>query len=118
MDVQPIHHDDQRRPQRSPQLPQERDEFGPADAPDLNLTWLTSLQNLKNGNIQGNSLYIYRKTIAANSFALPIGGFLPAGGYNWIIKSNAMSGMTMNCTTTTPKICTASVAFCTQISEA
>jgi hypothetical protein len=26
-------------------------EFGPADAPDLNLTWLTSLQLLKNGNI-------------------------------------------------------------------
>jgi hypothetical protein len=66
-----------------------------------------TVKYLKNGNIQGNSLYIYRKTIAPNSFPLPSGGFLPAGEYNWIIKSNAMVGMTQNCTGTTPDvICT------------
>jgi len=44
--------------------------------------------------------------IAANTFVLPSGGgFLPAGQYNWIIKSNAMNGLTQTCTTTTPKIC-------------
>jgi hypothetical protein len=66
-----------------------------------------TVKYLKNGNIQGNSLYIYRKTVAANSVVNPAGGFLPAGSYNWIIKSNAMGGLTQSCTTTTPKICTA-----------
>jgi hypothetical protein len=66
-----------------------------------------TVKYLKDGNIQGNSLYIYRKTIALNSFPLPAGGFLPAGEYNWIIKSNAMSGMTQSCTTTSPTVCTA-----------
>src|SRR5205823_6309046 len=47
---------------------------------------------LKNGNIQGNSLYIYRKTVAPSSVALSVGGFLPAGDYNWMIKSNSWSG--------------------------
>ena len=62
---------------------------------------------LKNGNVQGNSLYIYRKTVASNSVANPAGGYLPAGSYNWIIKSNAMLGLTQTgCTTTTPKTCT------------
>ena len=41
-----------------------------------------TVKYLKNGNIQGNSLYIYRRTIAANSFPLPSGGYLPAGAYN------------------------------------
>jgi hypothetical protein len=67
-----------------------------------------TVKYLKNGNIQGNSLYIYRKTVAANSVANPGGGFLPAGEYNWIIKSNAMVGMTQNCTGTAPNVtCTA-----------
>jgi hypothetical protein len=81
----------------------------------LNETNLVSRSNfgftvkyLKNLNIQGNSLYIYRKTLAANTVANPTGGYLPAGAYNWIIKSNAMSGLTQSCTTTTPKVCTAS----------
>jgi hypothetical protein len=81
----------------------------------LNETSLGSRSNfgftvkyLKNSNIQGNSLYIYRKTLAANTVANPSGGYLPAGAYNWIIKSNAMGGLTMNCTTTTPTVCTAS----------
>jgi hypothetical protein len=34
---------------------------------------------------------------------------LPAGVYNWIIKSNAMTGLTMDCTTT-PTVCTGSFA--------
>jgi uncharacterized repeat protein (TIGR01451 family) len=66
-----------------------------------------TVKYLKNGNIQGNSLYIYRKMVAANTVANPAGGYLPAGQYNWIIKSNAMGGLTQNCTTTTPKVCTA-----------
>ena len=49
-------------------------------------------KRLKNGNVQGNSVYIYRKTVAANSIANPLGGFLPAGGYNWQIKSNSWAG--------------------------
>ena len=62
---------------------------------------------LKNGNVQGNSLYIYRKIVTANSVANPAGGYLPAGSYNWIIKSNAMLGLTQTgCTNTTPKVCT------------
>jgi hypothetical protein len=67
-----------------------------------------TVKYLKNLNIQGNSLYIYRKTVGANSVANPLGGFLPAGQYNWIIKSNAMSSLNQTCTTTTPKVCNAS----------
>jgi hypothetical protein len=81
----------------------------------LNETYLGSRSNfgftvkyLKNLNIQGNSLYIYRKTVASNTVANPAGGFLPGGDYNWIIKSNAMSGLTQTCSNTTPKVCTAS----------
>ena len=66
-----------------------------------------TVKYLKNGNVQGNSLYIYRKTVAANTVVNPAGGFLPAGEYNWIIKSNAMTGLTQTCTTTTPKVCKA-----------
>src|SRR5678815_4994591 len=66
-----------------------------------------TVKYLKNGNVQGNSLYIYRKTIATNSFPLPTGGYLPAGNYNWIIKSNSMGGLVQSgCTNTTPKVCT------------
>jgi hypothetical protein len=67
-----------------------------------------TVKYLKNLNIQGNSLYIYRKTVAAGSVANPAGGFLPAGQYNWIIKSNAMGTLTQTCTPTTPKVCNAS----------
>jgi hypothetical protein len=66
-----------------------------------------TVKYLKNGNIQGNSLYIYRQTVAANSVANPSGGYLPAGEYNWIVKSNAMGALTQKCSTTTPKVCTA-----------
>jgi hypothetical protein len=66
-----------------------------------------TVKYLKNGNIQGNSLYIYRKTVAPNTVVNPSGGYLPAGQYNWIIKSNAMGGLTQSCTNTTPKVCTA-----------
>jgi Bacterial Ig domain len=66
-----------------------------------------TVKYLKNGNVQGNSLYIYRKTVAANTVVNPAGGFLPAGQYNWIIKSNAMTGLNQTCTTGTPKICNA-----------
>ena len=41
----------------------------------------------------------------------PGSGYLPAGQYNWIIKSNAMGGASrQTCTTTTPKVCTATFA--------
>src|SRR5439155_15200791 len=64
-----------------------------------------TVKYLKNGNIQGNSLYIYRKTVAANSIANPAGGYLPAGAYNWIIKSNAMQGLNQYCNAATPQTC-------------
>jgi hypothetical protein len=66
-----------------------------------------TVKYLKNGNIQGNSLYIYRKTLAANQIANPAGGYLPAGDYNWIIKSNSMTGLTQTCPSGTLIGCTA-----------
>jgi hypothetical protein len=66
-----------------------------------------TVKYLKNGGVQGNSLYIYRKTVAVNTVANPSGGFLPAGEYNWIIKSNVMAGLTQSCTTTSPVVCKA-----------
>jgi hypothetical protein len=67
-----------------------------------------TVKYLKNLNVQGNSLYIYRKVVGLNSVANPAGGFLPAGQYNWIIKSNAMGTLTQTCTSTAPKVCAAS----------
>ncbi len=64
-----------------------------------------TVKYLRNANIQGNSLYIYRKVFATSQVIN--GVTLPAGQYNWIIKSNAMGGLTQSCTTTTPKVCTA-----------
>ncbi len=55
-----------------------------------------TVKYLKNGGIQGNSLYIYRKTVGANEVANPSGGHLPAGSYNWIIKSNSMTGLSQS----------------------
>jgi hypothetical protein len=66
-----------------------------------------TVKYLPKGNIQGNSLFIYRQSVAANSVANPSGGYLPAGEYNWIVKSNAMSALTQKCSTATPKVCTA-----------
>ena len=66
-----------------------------------------TVKYLNNGNIQGNSLYIYRKTLGLNEVANPAGGFLPAGGYNWIIKSNAMTGLTQKCPVGSTVGCTA-----------
>ena len=57
-----------------------------------------TVKYLKNGKIQGNSLYIYR--VRTN-----IGYGLR--DYNWIIKSNAMGALTQACTTTLPRICKA-----------
>ena len=51
---------------------------------------------LKNGGVQGNSLYIYRRVVAAGSVANPTGGNLPAGEYNWIIKSNSMTALSQS----------------------
>ncbi len=62
---------------------------------------------LKNGNIQGNSQYTYRKTLTADQVANPAGGYLPAGDYDWTIKSNAMTALGQSCTSTKPKVCTA-----------
>jgi len=69
-----------------------------------------TVKYLKNGNVQGNSLYIYRKTLAVNQVANPSGGYLPAGDYNWIIKSNVMTGLTQKCPTGTLIGCTATFA--------
>ena len=66
-----------------------------------------TVKYLKNGQIRGNSLYIYRFSVAADSVVNPTGGFLPAGDYNWIVKSNDMKALSVKCTTTTPKICSA-----------
>jgi hypothetical protein len=51
-----------------------------------------NVKRQKNGSTQGNSLYMYRKTIGANLIANPAGGYLPAGDYNWQIKSNSWQG--------------------------
>jgi hypothetical protein len=67
-----------------------------------------TVKYLKNGNIQGNSLYIYRKTVGPNEVANPAGGYLAAGQYDWIAKSNAMSLLTQTCGSATPKVCWAS----------
>jgi hypothetical protein len=70
-----------------------------------------TVKRLKNGNLQGNSIYIYRKVVAANE--VPYGtGYLPAGKYNWQIKSNSWSGggLTQACTTIAPIKCTATFA--------
>jgi hypothetical protein len=66
-----------------------------------------TVKYLRNSNVQGNSLFIYRRTVLVNTVVNPSGGYLPAGEYNWIVKSNAMSALTQKCSTTTPKICTA-----------
>jgi hypothetical protein len=75
----------------------------------LNETNLLSRSNfgftvkyLKNSNIQGNSLYIYRVTLATGNPYL-----IPAGSYNWIIKANSMTALTQSCSPTLPKICKA-----------
>jgi len=67
-----------------------------------------TVKRLKNGNLQGNSNYIYRKTVLANQIAYGT-GYLPAGPYNWQIKSNSWAGggLTSACTTTAPIKCTA-----------
>jgi hypothetical protein len=67
-----------------------------------------TVKYLKNANVQGNSIYIFRRTVAPNTVANPGGGYLAAGTYNWIVKSNAMGGLTQTCSTSTPKVCTAS----------
>jgi hypothetical protein len=64
-----------------------------------------TVKYLKNGNIQGNSLYIYRKIFAVPTLVGTT--LLPAGSYNWIIKSNSMGGLTQSCTTVVPIFCTA-----------
>lgn len=69
-----------------------------------------TVKYLKNGNVQGNSLYIYRKTVVANTILIPgtTSSYLPADDYNWIIKSNSMTGLTQKCPTTGTTVgCTA-----------
>jgi hypothetical protein len=50
-----------------------------------------TVKRLKNGAIQGNSVYIYRKTVGANEVKYGT-GYLPAGAYNWQVKSNSWQG--------------------------
>jgi hypothetical protein len=70
-----------------------------------------TVKYLKNANIQGNSLYIYRRSnvnLAAEYPSMNLSPApLPSDSYNWIIKSNAMVGLTQSCGTTTPIVCTA-----------
>jgi hypothetical protein len=67
-----------------------------------------TVKRLKSGNLQGNSNYIYRKTVGANEVSTG-SGYLPAGPYNWQIKSNSWAGggLTSACTTAAPIKCTA-----------
>jgi hypothetical protein len=70
-----------------------------------------TVKQLKSGSLQGNSNYIYRKTVLANQ--VPYGtGWLPAGPYNWQIKSNSWSGggLSAACTNVAPIKCTATFA--------
>jgi hypothetical protein len=67
-------------------------------------------KRLKNGNIQGNSLYIYRRT--ANLYQLGLAtGPNETKRYNWIIKSNSWAGggLSLNsaCDSNTLTACTA-----------
>ena len=48
--------------------------------------------------------------MAAGQVANPLGGTLPAGEYNWIIKSNSMTGLTQKCPIGTLVDCTATFA--------
>src|SRR5205085_12255532 len=66
-----------------------------------------TVKYLKNGNIQGNSLYIYRQTLDLKALYPTLS--VPSGvrAYNWVIKSNSMTGLTESCTTTQPVVCTA-----------
>jgi hypothetical protein len=70
-----------------------------------------TVKYLKNANIQGNSLYIYRRSnvnLAAEYPSLNLSPApLPNDSYNWIIKSNSMTGLTQSCGTTTPIVCKA-----------
>ena len=50
-----------------------------------------TVKRLKNGSVQGNSVYIYRKTINADSVKYGA-DYVPAGDYNWQIKSNSWQG--------------------------
>ena len=56
-----------------------------------------TVKYLKNGQIQGNSLFIYRQRIDLG----PLGIGAPSGvrDYNFIVKSNAMDALVQNCTT-------------------
>jgi hypothetical protein len=62
------------------------------------------------GRVKGQSLYIYRVTVSDRSVRNDTGGFLPAGFYSWIVKSNAISTLSQRCTTSAPLVCTASFA--------
>ncbi|MHB1416408.1 MAG: putative Ig domain-containing protein [Chloroflexota bacterium] len=59
-----------------------------------------TVKYLKNGGIQGKSLYIYRVTTDLSQLPSPPAG-APVGErqYNWIVKSNVMSGMAQQCPT-------------------
>jgi Divergent InlB B-repeat domain len=67
----------------------------------------------KNGSVQGNSLYIYRRNAVNLATEFPSVNLspapLPSDNYNWIIKSNSWQGggLTESCTTTTPTVCKA-----------
>jgi hypothetical protein len=63
-------------------------------------------KRLKNGSIQGNSLYIYRTRVTAGTVGTATPGvFLPAGDYNFQMKSNSWQGgglsLSTSCNTTT-----------------
>ena len=61
----------------------------------------------KGKTLSGSSLYIFRKTLTAPETVNGI--TLPVGDYNWIIKSNAVTGLTMSCSSTT--------GYCTRASS-
>jgi len=67
-----------------------------------------TVKYLKNGNLQGKSLYIYRVRTDLSLLKSPPAG-APAGEreYNWIVRSNAMTGLAQQCGPTTPSICKA-----------
>jgi hypothetical protein len=61
-----------------------------------------NVKSAKKG-LSGSSLFIYRRVLTAPE---TINGItVPAGAYNWIIKSNAMSTLSMSCNNATPKVC-------------
>jgi hypothetical protein len=60
---------------------------------------------LSDGTFQGNSLYIYQRTLNLDTLAGD--GPNDTRTYSWMLESTSISGLGTSCTTTAPRICKA-----------